>query len=477
MDKIPFEVHCMIAYHVSQPPKEATYALQQWLKEHPEMSSRPEGVRQLKVLRLVNRAFSMAAAQFLFAGHHVLYLRQSFERLNLVSRHDTYNKQVRSLLYEPALLETYPNLQSWQSSSPGASDLLDAMRAGAPADMTVEQATKWLDLDAPQPYLDETLEAMSQIRAAYDRYQGYLQDQAHNPRTGKNENLLKSAIPRLPRLEHVTLRCVSEWSKNTSSAVHRALETRWNPVHYLNDGNDRSLGVHELQTIFNALFAATRIEALKCHQVSWKILQAQELELHRMRWTFQWLQTLELDFSAHEDDEPLEFCWAPVSLLDLLEVALKLRRLSINFPWNVGRTAILQRMVGDAYWPFLEELQIGGIQITEKILTPFLQKHAATLHTVSLGNIHLLKGSWMTILDCFRSTLKLREFHSFGVWSAREPIGRRWEVDVKYYRHEADDGPQLSDSHDAAMAIRNYVLHGADFDIYKILPQRRYRRR
>jgi len=114
MDKIPFEVHCMIAYHVSQSPKEATYALQQWLKEHPKASSRPEGVRQLKALRLVNRAFSVAAARYLFAKSHVIYPRRSFECLNSVSRHDPYSKQVRSLLYEPALLETYRCSNAWQ---------------------------------------------------------------------------------------------------------------------------------------------------------------------------------------------------------------------------------------------------------------------------------------------------------------------------------------------------------------------------
>jgi len=161
--------------------------------------------------------------------------------------------------------------------------------------------------------------------------------------------------------------------------------------------------------------------------------------------------------------------------VNLLAAALKLRRLSVSFPWNVGKTAALQLVVGGTYWPFLEEIKIGGIDITEKVLAPFLQKHAATLHTVSLGNIHLLKGNWMSILDCFRSTLKLREPHSFGGWSAQQPVGRCWEVD--YYRREDDDEPQLSDSHDVAMAIKNYVLYGTKFDIHTILPQRRHRRR
>jgi len=81
----------------------------------------------------------------------------------------------------------------------------------------------------------------------------------------------------------------------------------------------------------------------------------------------------------------------------------------------------------------------------------------------------------MTILDCLRSTLKLREFHSFGGWSAREPVGRWW--DVECYRREDDDGAQLSDSHDVGMAIRNYVLYGAEFDIHQVWPQKRHVRR
>lgn len=108
-------------------------------------------------------------------------------------------------------------------------------------------------------------------------------------------------------------------------------------------------------------------------------------------------------------------------------------------------------------------------------MPPFLQKHAAALHAVSLDNIHLLFGDWMTILDCLRSTLKLREFYSFGGWSAREPVGRWW--DVECYRREDDDGAQLSDSHDVGMAIRNYVLYGAEFDIHQVWPQKRHVRR
>ncbi len=474
MDKVPFEVHCMIAYHVSQPPKEANYALQQWSKEHPKASSRPEGVRQLKALRLVNRAFSVAAAQYLFADYHLLYLRQRFGRLDAVSRHNTYSKQVRSLLYEPALLETYRCSNAWQIYSPETSDLLDAIRTGAPTDMTVEQATEWLHQHAPQSYLDESLEAMSQIRSAYDRYQGYLQDQTHNLQCRRNEVLLKLAIPRLSRVEHVALRCVSIWSRHTSSAVHRALEIQWNPIHCGDYGNDRRLGVLELHSIFNALSLAARIKTLECHQVSWRFLDASEPELHRMRWTFQWLQTLELNFFCSKSDEPLDSL-ASGSLIALLAASPKLLRLSVSFPWNVGKTAALQHVVGDAYWPSLQEIKLGGIVITERELAPFLQKHAATLHTASLGNIHLLKGNWMTILDCFRSTLKLREFHSFGGWSAKEPVGRWW--DVEYYRREDDDEPQLSDSHDVAMAIRNYVLYGAEFDIHQVMPQKRHVRR
>jgi hypothetical protein len=474
MDKVPFEVHCMIAYHVSQPTQEAGYALQQWLKEHPKAPSRQEGVRQLKALRLANKAFSVAATHYLFSDYQLLYLRQSFERLDAVSRHNTYSKQVRSLLYEPALLETYRCSNAWQICSPEASDLLDAIKTGAPTDMTVEQATEWLHQHAPQPYLDKTLEAMSRIRSAYDSYQGYLQDQTQNLQCRRNEVLLKSAIPRRSRLEHVTLRCVSIWSRNTSSAVHRALEIQWNPIHYGDYGNDRRLGVLELHSIFNAVFIAARIKTLECHQFSWRFLDASEPELHRMRWTFQWLQTLELNFFCSKSDEPLDSL-ASGSLVTLLAALRKLLRLSVSFPRNVGKTAALQHVVGDAYWPSLQEIKLGGIDITERELAPVLQKHAATLHTVSLGNIHLLKGNWTTILDCFRSTLKLREFHSFGGWSAREPVGRWW--DVECYCCEDSDEPRLSDSHDVAMAIRSYVLYGAEFDIHQVLPQRRHPRR
>lgn len=472
MDKIPFEVSCIIAYYVSQPPKEASYALQQWLKEHPKASSRPEGVRQLKVLRLVNKAFSVAAASYLFAECHVVYLRRSFERLYSLSRHNACRKLVRSLVYEPAFLEEYTSLESWENFSPRAKELLDVMKDGAPKDMTVEEATEWLKEEAAQPYLDESLEAMSQIRSAYDRYQGYLQDQNQNLRFRHNEQLLKLAIPWLSRLEHVTLRCLSVGSWDTSSTVHRALETSWNPIHYGDEDHDLNLGVRELHSIFDALFVAAKIKTLECFQVSWTILEASEPALRPIRWTFQWLHVLELDFFAPESDEPHGYL-ATRNLGKLLAAAPNLRRLSVKIPCYADETVALQHVVGITYWPFLEEIKIGGIDISEESLAPFLWKHATTLHTVSLGNSHLLRGNWMTILDCFRSNLTLREFHSFSVWSVEEPFGRCWEVD--YYQSEEDDEPQLSDSNDVAMAIRSYVLYGAEFNLDEISPQIRYR--
>ncbi|KAF9893537.1 hypothetical protein FE257_010849 [Aspergillus nanangensis] len=114
------------------------------------------------------------------------------------------------------------------------------------------------------------------------------------------------------------------------------------------------------------------------------------------------LRTLELSISARgisqERDDAL------LGLAGLLEVLPGLRRLDLQFenPWDTGIasidrmfTAVAQR----AHLPQLEELSLSRWNLkNEKPMLLFLEKHAATMKSLELADIHLPAGSWQPII-------------------------------------------------------------------------------
>ena len=69
------------------------------------IASSLEEVSDIKKLRLVNKAFSVAAAEFLLEEVYVIFKTNSFERLRQISHHAFFSKRVKSLRYEPNAFE------------------------------------------------------------------------------------------------------------------------------------------------------------------------------------------------------------------------------------------------------------------------------------------------------------------------------------------------------------------------------------
>ena len=75
---------------------------------------------------------------------------------------------------------------------------------------------------------------------------------------------------------------------------------------------------------------------------------------------------------------------------------------------------VLSQFTGDRDWPFLHELALGNILMTEEALIKFLPGHATTLRILSLGEISLVEGTWNSVLSRIRDGLQLQDFPSFG---------------------------------------------------------------
>lgn len=139
MKPTPAEIKPLIAFHLlSDDPADGGYI-------------------HIKQLRLVNKEFSIVAAEPLFSKIYLMLTSESFERMRKVSTHPSYAKFVRSLRYEPS-------------------------------DLDKPSATDWLD-------------------PRYELYCTAFQDQETICRREHNRELFTEAMARLPILGQIVLNC------------------------------------------------------------------------------------------------------------------------------------------------------------------------------------------------------------------------------------------------------------------------------
>ena len=83
MDSLPMELKCVIALHLRN------------------CDANPHEPRDIKQFRLVNKACSIAGAEYLFPEIFLSFQSQSFERLRTISEHPFFSQHVKQLNNEP----------------------------------------------------------------------------------------------------------------------------------------------------------------------------------------------------------------------------------------------------------------------------------------------------------------------------------------------------------------------------------------
>lgn len=150
-------------------------------------------------------------------------------------------------------------------------------------------------------------------------------------------------------------------------------------------------------------------------------------------------------------------------LSDFLSHAQNVRSLTVHSDGDIDYETSLQQLIGNNSWPSLRELILPYPITTKDELVHFLKAHTQTVRILSPSLTLLTTGTWKSTLSCMRKALPLEEFHSDRFWSEVNPQYRRWWV-CTYRGYHVDDAVK-SPSYPLAMAIRDYILYGGNFDI------------
>ena len=403
MDRLPYEILREITLHVILPPQELDYDIRQLLSTGPPHSQ----VADLKKLRLINQGFASAAAEHMFSEVLLVLNTASIERLRSISQHPTFSKHVKALRYEPNIRYRFPETAPWEESSFRITALCD--------------------------HRFHSTEQVKECKKHHDTSE------------------IAKAMERFPNLEELII------NKSTDDT-----------------GCRESVNLDEIQKSLKGVSSAgIKLKHFECHLFDWDKPIFKLTELKYIENTFSNLRSLRLTMRSNVPDEINQGPGAK-SLSELLSFATNLRSLALrNSDPKLGYEDELGKIVGNQesphLWPLLHELVLDGFNTSEEMLMRLLEQHSKTLRVLSLGLMVLEEGKWHSVLWRIRNNLQLSEFYSSCSWNEVWADLNFWWVNCFEHndprQHERDI--IKSESYDLAMAIREYILHGGDFDIRK----------
>lgn len=160
-------------------------------------------VSDIKKLRLVHKAFSVAAAEFLLEEVYLVFKTDSFERLRQISSNAFFSKRVKSLRYEPDNFERL-DYDRWAPLRRGAALDEGPKPPQRPSPEEGERARRGYQRTLDKFNAEEASEPQ-RLNYTYCRYVEYLKEQESIRCQDYNSALIRGVIARLPNLEVVTV--------------------------------------------------------------------------------------------------------------------------------------------------------------------------------------------------------------------------------------------------------------------------------
>ena len=416
----------------------------------------PDGPRDIKWLRLVNKAFSVIGAEFLLPVIHLTFQTKSFERLRTISQHPFYSQRVTHLEYEPdAFSMVYRNEEEWRVC-------ICHFKSNCDIEHRVKLKAK---RGSSAMFGYETNFPHCETHEFFNAYKAVDQDQINlrDQHDAYNSLSIAQAIARLPNLEEVTLSFESAMIKHPN-AFRRAYEGNFYPPTGDNC-HEYPYGVMQLYSVLSgAASAGIRLKTLNCGKIDWKLLQMDEIKIKVIKRAIKHLETLRVMFYAgagYLDGYALEVETEKCALFlkdnqmcEFLSAAPDLKTLSLYIDRSGGIE--LEYMVGKTTWASLRVLELDCIIAGQEILIDLVQRHAGTLKELGLHNLVLVTGGWPSAVSAIRNVVKLKDFRAVGTWTTQEPL-QYWTLDTSAHP-QTPLMARRSQTHKLGIAIKEYVL-------------------
>lgn len=374
-------------------------------------------VRDIKQVRLVSKSTCEIATSFLVSEIRLLFLSQSFERLLAISKHPVIRKQIRSVYYEPDMLDAMGR-EKWEGRLL-SDDFMKSIPAWLPHDAAEDEREEFQLRMNEHSRKPRHSYSKDQLNAGWRAYQGFYQDQQNLVRQRWGVKDIEEAFTGLSNLK--TFRMSMAHNLEVQSDHLRQAFSAGLKRPFGDDFHGHASGVPQLQSILLGMsHTGIHLRTFECKDVSWKLFRCPKSHLKEFATVLAQVRTFKLLVSTgvHEDGDrigtELPACRRFLKngrLRDLIFQMRDVENLEISFDWWEPVFAIeLINIVGEHIWPRLKKVFLSRIEATEEHSLRFLDKHAATLRDLHFDTVCLTSGQWPSLLPRIRSSLALKDF-------------------------------------------------------------------
>ena len=397
-------------------------------------------------LRLLSRGTAVVGLHYLVPSFHLRLEEYSFNKLQGIANHPVASKHVYELVYEIDRLESL-SWEEWSTRIMGVG--YNGSRNRSPPGPPGENAS----LAAMHTY-NENLEmylslpvhryAPGQIHWEWKRYnEAYINQWivCHSPLLLGGLGDILRKLPNLRTVRTSPQNTMTRWMKGFT----QRLGASWDQYALALDTPraDWKVGLCSVQSILRASgYHNLPITALYLSDLNWQLLAQDDKDFKLIKQSFRHLKSLSLIFTGRVtrregtllatanryDSDAFRRIGQRGRLVELLSAAPDLEALTTSFAkcdFTIAKS--LQHTFGMFHWHSLRSLELVAFETRENELLGFLSRHADSLRTVCLHDIHLQDGRWSTTLHRMRQTLKLKEANN---WELAEDVGRTrfWDM-------------------------------------------------
>ncbi|KAL8704687.1 MAG: hypothetical protein Q9201_002149 [Fulgogasparrea decipioides] len=367
----------------------------------------------LQSLRLVAKYFNELSIPFLFDEVQLVLHPKSFDRLSAIARHPVISKCIKTLYYEPDMLERFERFERWEGRihDPNRLNSIPHRPQLGASDEDFEAYELALEDWQRTPNHTYTAE---ELETGWIQYQQLLQGQQDlmKSRCGKRE--LEEAMAHLSNLQSLcvtmgnTIEPASEYLRNCFSS---GLKSPCDDI-----GNGHAAGVPQVRSLYHSAYINhLKLKTLVCGGVNWRIFKSPKQDLVELARVMSESKNLCLKLSTGYDEHQdrigseLTQCRRYLKngrIRDMVTQATQLQSLEIHFDWSDPVFAVeLKNVVGVFTWIMLTRVSLGYMETTEEDLVAFFRRYALSLRSLHLDNFHLTSGQWSTALPRIRSYL------------------------------------------------------------------------
>ena len=398
---------------------------------------------QVANIRLVCKAFSTIALQYLVPEIHLIFKPSSFDHLRLISEHPVLSQHVHTLFYEADSLEDIDSMKEWEEKIivPGRYNTNDfKVMPSPPRDASQREKRAFRRRMKKLRQLPRYTYSARQLKNAYEEYRHFVWVQDYMRQYDYNSEVIRDAMAKLPKLKTIELSLLHCLRDDRSPKLENAF-AKGLTMAYGEHGHGGPCGVGQLRSLLvGASDAGLEIETLRCGSVQWQFFAERDSVFDKLKHAVRCLRTLEFYITTRSDEDRYseelfseevalcaEYLEESGRLHDFITSASQLENLIVHLDCDSPMSpARLSDLVGHFTWHSLRLASLNIVSTTEEDLIDFYKRHAKTLREIRIDSINLDRGSWASTFERIRNTLSVEKAIISGHLTAEDPPESIW---------------------------------------------------